>query len=125
MSDREKYSDQHGRKHDSMLGAQWADEEIDRKSSGSGDSDSKLIGFTVLLYIGASFISSIQFIVLLVDRKFARSGAGFSLAMAFFVVMAIFYFWGMMKFKTDSVPLYCCLAAGAMCLVSYWLPPFW
>lgn len=83
------------------------------------------MGFTILLYIGASFISSIQFIVLLVDRKFARSGAGFSVAMAFFVLMAIVYFWGMMKFKSDSVPLYCCVAAGAMCLVSSLLPPFW
>lgn len=110
-----------------MLGAQWADEEIDKakKSSGSVDSEtSKIIGAMVLLYIAASFISSIQFIALF-DRKFARSGAGFSIAMVIFVVMGVIYFWGMMKFKSDFVWLYCCLVAGAMCVVSHWLPAFW
>jgi len=126
MSDQKKYSDQSGREHDSMLGAQWADEEIDKakRSSGGGGSDSKLLGLMIVVYVCASFIASIQFIVMLFGRKFADSAVGISVAIALFIALGILYFWGMMKFKKGFAVLYCCLAAGAMCLISHWLPSF-
>ena len=124
MSDQQKYSDQSGRKHDSMLGAQWADEEAEKAKNKSGTSDDtvKLTVFLSLVYIVTSLFVSRKLFTLF-DLKFGHSTAGGVSTLVLCVVLIVIYFWLMTKFKTaDSVCGYSCIAAAAMASICGLLP---
>lgn len=124
VSDQQKYSDQSGRKHDSMLGAHWADEEAEKAKNKSGTSDDtvKLTVFLSLVYIVTSLFVSVKLFTLF-DLKFGYSTADGVPVLVLCIVLIVIYFWLMTKFKTaDSVCGYSCIAAAAMASICGLLP---
>ena len=124
MSDQPKYSDERGKKHDTMLGAQWADEEANkpRKASSASDDDVKVILVISLAYMFCAFWFSRK-IVTFVAPAFSHTTPGGVTILGFCLALIIAYFVFMTRFKSSgSVFGYSFLVTGAIGALTYWLP---
>ena len=125
MSDEHKYSDQRGKSHDSMLGAQWANEEYEKKSNKPSDPDGdgvKIIVFLGFVYLCTAFVAILK-IVRVVAPEFSHGTPGGITILVLFLVSVVAFFVGMAKLKSsDAVLFYSIAAVGLTSTLCYLLP---
>ncbi|GLO23618.1 hypothetical protein [Pseudomonas putida] len=124
MSEQPKYSDERGKKHDTMLGAHWADEEANKpkKSSGGSDDLVKVILVISLAYMFFAFWFSRK-IVTFVAPAFSHTTPGGVTILGFCLALIIAYFVFMTRCKSSGTVFgYSFLVTGVIGALTYWLP---
>ena len=125
MSEQSKYSDQRGQKHDSMTGAQWADEAYERKAKKPSNIDEdviKVIVFLGFVYVCTAFVAVAK-IFRAIAPEFSRGTPGAVTMFVFFAVSVIAFLVGMTKCKSSlTILAYSIAGVGFTSAVCFMLP---
>lgn len=125
MGDQQKYSDQSGRKHDSMLGAQWADEEREKKLNAPSKVEGeavKVIVFLSFVFVCTGFVAILK-IFRAVAPEFSRTTPAGITLLVLLAVAFVAYLVGMTKFKSSGpIIFYSIAVAGFTSALCFLLP---